>query len=89
MAEDPRPASGREAPPSGAGRNWAVAGIVAGALSLVLAPVLLGPVGMLFGAVGYVKGARRLGVIAVVVSILSLVLGSVLYVVLQNLTNQA
>ena len=67
------------------GRNWAVAGIVSGVLSLVILPVFLGPLGILFGFIGYVRGARRLGKVAVGVSIFSLVLGSILYVLLRNL----
>ncbi len=78
-----------EVPPSGRlpGHNWAVAGIVVGALAFVLIPVLLGPLGMVFGLVGYVKGARRLGAIAIVVSIFSLILGTILSVILVSMMN--
>jgi hypothetical protein len=69
------------------GHNWAVAGIVVGALAFVLIPVLLGPMGMAFGLVGYVKGARRLGLIAIVVSIFTLILGTVLSVILVSMMN--
>ncbi len=67
------------------GRNWAVAGIVVGALAFMLIPVILGPTGMVFGLVGYLKGARKLGLIAIVVSILTLILGTILSVILVSM----
>ena len=70
-----------------AGRNWAIAGVIFGALAFVLIPFLLGPLGILFGLVGYAKGARRSGKVAMGVSIFSLVLGNILYVLLRNLVN--
>ena len=69
------------------GHNWAVAGIVVGALAFILIPVLLGPMGMAFGLVGYLKGARKLGLIAVLVSIFSLILGTILSVILVSMMN--
>lgn len=69
------------------GRKWAISGIVVGVLSFVLVPVFLGPLGILFGLIGFVKGARKLGTIAMGISVFSLVLGSILYVLLQNLVN--
>lgn len=70
-----RPASGPQP-----GRNWAVVG----ALALVLIPVLLGPMGMVFGLVGYLKGARKLGLTAIVVSIFTLIPGTILSVILVS-----
>ncbi|MGB3632413.1 MAG: hypothetical protein WA982_00080 [Rubrobacteraceae bacterium] len=69
------------------GRNWAVAGIVFGVLAFILVPIFMGPLGILFGLIGFAKGARRLGKIAMGISVFSLVLGSVLYILLQNLMN--
>ncbi|CAN5669929.1 hypothetical protein BH24ACT22_BH24ACT22_12250 [soil metagenome] len=69
------------------GRNWAISGIVVGVLAFILVPVFLGPLGILFGLIGFMKGARTLGKIAMVVSVFSLVLGSILYILLQNLAN--
>ena len=69
------------------GRNWAVAGLISGILAFVLTPFLFGLLGILFGFIGYAKGAKRLGRIAVVVSVFSLILGSILYILLQNLLN--
>ncbi len=64
------------------GRNWAIAGIISGALALILIPILFGPLGMVLGAVGLTRGARRLGAIAIGVSVASLVLGLILNAVL-------
>lgn len=74
-SEPDRELSGR--PP---GHNRAVVG----ALALVLIPVLLGPMGMVFGLVGYLKGARKLGLTAIVVSIFTLIPGTILSVILVS-----
>ena len=83
-ASVPEEESSSNRPP---GRNWAVAGVVVGALAFVVLPFLLGPLGILFGLIGFAKGARKLGKIAVGVSVFSLVLGSALFVLLQSLVN--
>lgn len=91
MVEKPEPAATPGEEPlenRRPGRNWAVAGVIFGSLAFVLIPFLFGTLGILFGAVGFLKGARRLGKIAIGVSILSLVLGTILYVLLLNLINQ-
>ena len=69
------------------GRNWAVAGIVVGALAFVLVPFFLGPLGILFGLIGFSKGSRRPGKIAIGVSIFSLIFGTILYVLFRSLVN--
>ncbi len=80
MVESGEAGAGR--PP---GRNWAVTGIVAGALAFVLVPFFLGPLGILFGLIGFTKGARRQGKIAMGVSVFSLVFGTILYVLFRGL----
>lgn len=60
------------------GRVWSIVGIVFGALAFVLIPILLGPVGIVLGIVGYRKGDRSLGRVAIIVSALGLILGIVL-----------
>lgn len=40
---------------------------------------------MVFGLVGYLKGARKLGLIAIVVSIFTLILGTILSVILVSM----
>lgn len=69
------------------GRSWAIAGIILGALAFVLVPFLLGPLGIVLGLIGFSKGARNLGAVAVGISIFSLVLGTILYILLQSLLN--
>lgn len=69
------------------GRNWAVAGVVVGVLAFVLLPPIFGTLGIVFGLIGFAKGAQRLGKIAIGVSVFSLVLGSILYVLLRSLMN--
>jgi hypothetical protein len=62
----------------GRGRNLAIAGIVSGAVSFLVIPILFGPLGVLLGILGLARGERRLGTVAVVVSVLGLVVGFIL-----------
>ena len=62
----------------GRGRNLAIAGIVSGAVSFLVIPILFGPLGVLLGILGLARGERRLGTIAIVVSVLGLVVGFIL-----------
>lgn len=87
MIDRSAPGPDRELSGRPPGRNWAIAGIIVGALAFVFLPFFLGPLGILFGLIGFAKGARRLGKIAMGVSVFSLILGSILYVLLQNLVN--
>jgi hypothetical protein len=64
-----------------------LAGIISGALALILVPILLGPLGMVLGTVGLLKGARRMGAIAIGVSVLSLILGLILNAILLYVVN--
>ena len=84
MTEPPQPSySPEDRPARGRGRNLAIAGIVCGAVSFVVLPILLGPLGIVLGILGLTRGERRLGTIAVVVSVLGLVVGFILsYLVL-------
>lgn len=62
----------------GRGRNLAIAGIVCGAVAFLVIPILFGPLGVLLGILGLARGERRLGTVAIVVSVLGLVVGFVL-----------
>ena len=66
------------------GRGWAIAGIVSGVLALGILPILLGPLGIVLGIVGYAKGSRRMGVVAIVTGALGLAIGLVLTFVLLS-----
>ncbi len=79
MTEPPQPSySPEERPARGRGRNLAITGIVSGAVSFLVIPILFGPLGALLGIIGLVRGERRLGTIAIVVSVLGLVVGFIL-----------
>ncbi len=56
----------------------AIAGIVSGAISFLIIPILFGPLGILLGILGLARGERRLGTIALVVSVVGLVVGFIL-----------
>lgn len=47
-------------------------------------PILLGPLGVVLGIVGYVKGSRRTGIAAIVAGVLGLVLGIILTALLLS-----
>ena len=57
------------------GQGWAAAGIICGVLAFLIAPILIGPLGVVFGVVGYRRGSTRLGIAAIVVSVIGLVVG--------------
>ena len=56
------------------GRGFAVAGLVCGIISLFVLPVVLGPLGVIFGSVAWSKGSK-FGVAATIVSIPCMVFG--------------
>jgi uncharacterized protein YacL len=57
------------------GRGWSIAGLVCGIIAFLIVPILFGPLGVIFGFLGYRGGDRRLGVTAMVVSVVGLVVG--------------
>ena len=78
MTEPPQPFYFPEDRPTrGRGRNLAIAGIVSGAVSFLVIPILFGLL-VLLGILGIARGERRLGTIAIVVSVLRLVVGFIL-----------
>ena len=64
-------------------RKWAIAGIVCGALALLL-PIVFGPAGIILGFVGRSKGAGRIATVAIVVSIVVMVVGFVANALLMS-----
>lgn len=79
MTEPPQTSySSEDRPARGRGRNLAIAGIVSGAVSFLVVPILFGPLGVLLGIFGLARGERRLGTIAIVMSVLGLVVGFIL-----------
>ena len=79
MTEPPQPFYFPEDRPTrGRGRNLAIAGIVSGAVSFLVIPILFGLLGVLLGILGIARGERRLGTIPIVVSVLGLAVGFIL-----------
>jgi hypothetical protein len=77
--EPPQPSHSPEGHPArGRGRNLTIAGIVSGAVSFLVIPILFGPLGVLLGILGLAIAERRLGTIAIGVSVLGLVVGFIL-----------
>lgn len=58
-------------------KGFAVAGLVCGLVAFLLLPVVLGPLGIIFGAISWSKG-NKLGMAATIVSICGLVIGMIL-----------
>ena len=87
---EPRPSFAPEnaTPGRPRGRVWSVAGIISGVLAVVLIPVVLGPLGVVFGIVGFARGDRGFGIAAMIVSLLGLVVGLVVGLVLLSVVNQ-
>jgi hypothetical protein len=87
MTEPLQPSySPEDRPAQGRGRKLAIAGIVSGAVSFLVIPILFGPLGVLLGILGLVRGERRLGTVAIVVSVLGLVVGFILSFLVLYLT---
>ncbi len=79
MTEPLQPSySPEDRPARGRGRNLAIAGIVSRAVSFLVIPILLGPLGILLSILGLAGGKRRLDMIAIMVSVLGLVVGFIL-----------
>ena len=52
------------------GRKYSNLGIVFAVISLIIAPIIFGPLGIIFGVIGYMKGDEQRGVIAIVASVI-------------------
>jgi uncharacterized protein YacL len=63
--------------PKSAGSGFSVAGIICGAIAFLFFPIVLGPIGLILGAIGKSKGEEK-AVVAMVVSALGLVIGLIL-----------
>lgn len=63
--------------PKSSGNGFSIAGIICGAIAFLFFPILLGPLGLILGAVGKSKGEDK-AAIALVVSALGLVIGMIL-----------
>ena len=60
------------------GRPWTIAGFVCGLAALLVAPIILGPLGITFGFIGKSKGDRRglwVGLGSIVTMIVGIVIG--------------
>ena len=61
------------------GRKFSIIGIACAAISIIILPILFGPLAIIFGSMGMMKGDRKYGLIAVilgvVLSIASLIVG--------------
>jgi hypothetical protein len=60
------------------GRPFTITGFVLAAVAVFIVPIILGPLGAIFGGIGYARGDRRLGLWAVVAGIVATILGLVL-----------
>ena len=57
-------------------------------VAVVLIPILFGPLGVILGIVGTVKGSRGLSVTAIFVGVLGFVLGIILSAIILSFVNQ-
>jgi hypothetical protein len=74
------------AQPTQAGNGFTIAGTICGAVAFLFCPILLGPVGLILGAVAKSKGEPRAN-IALIVSGLGLVVGVLLGIIVFNATS--
>jgi len=61
----------KEAPPEKAneGRKFSIIGIACAAISIIILPILFGPLAIIFGSMGMMKGDKKYGLIAVILGI--------------------
>ena len=60
------------------GRPFTIVGFILAAVAVFVVPIILGPLGAVFGGVGYARGDRRLGLWAVAAGVVGTILGIVL-----------
>jgi hypothetical protein len=63
--------------PASTANGFSIAGIIMGAIAFLFFPIILGPAGLIMGAIGESKGETK-AVVALVVSGLGLVIGMLL-----------
>ena len=54
----------------GNGRKYSNLGLVFAFLSLIVAPIIFGPLGVVLGVLGYMRGDETRGIIAIVLSVI-------------------
>lgn len=78
MGSMPAPPAMHMAPTARAtGNSFSIAGIICGGIAFLFLPIILGPAGLVLGAVGKSKGEDK-AVLALIVSGLGLVIGMIL-----------
>ena len=86
MASQETRTAGTDNASTQAGRRFTIIGFVLSAVALILAPILFGPAGAIFGGIGWSKG-DRLGMWAVVAGVVATLLGFALAAWVLNKTN--
>ena len=59
---------------SGGGGGWGIAAIACGFVGLFVAPLLLGPLAIIFGAIGLKKDLKGLAIAGLILGILELLI---------------
>lgn len=68
--------------PSSQGRPWVIAGGICAGLALILAPIVLGPLGATFGFIGRAKGDSSglwVGIAGIVTTIVGTILAAIMF----------
>lgn len=52
------------------GRKYSNLGIVFAVISLLILPIIFGPIGVILGVLGYMKGDEKRGIIAIILSVI-------------------
>ncbi len=63
-------------------RVWTIAGAVSAVVALLFLPIILGPLGAIFGFVGYKRGDRAglwVGIFGIVATIVGMLIGALVY----------
>jgi hypothetical protein len=81
----PEPGAYPEPPVANRGRSFTIASVVCSVIALIFLPIILGPLGIIFGFVGHARGDRYgkwAGIFGIVATVVGMLLS---YIVLKNM----
>jgi hypothetical protein len=60
------------------GRTYSILSLVFAGLSLIVLPIIFGPIGVIFGVIATIKGDKKLGITGIILSVVLAVLSTLI-----------